>query len=150
MEVYCDNNNRDISIDFSISQLNVESPSESIRLPRLSKIRLNYRRPGQWRCEHEFNKTHQSDLSVGPSGVVMDGKPIDTDDLTRAISDLNENIYIGPFRNAISEGASVDYYDLSIGNRFVSLWNDWKTGGMKLQNRTIQRVTEDIRYIIPH
>jgi ABC-type Mn2+/Zn2+ transport system ATPase subunit len=63
-----------------------------------------------------------------------------------AASALSNSLYIGPFRNAINEGAG-SYYDLSVGTQFIQVWKQWKTGATKDQNRAVERVTEDIRRI---
>ena len=55
--------------------------------------------------------------------------------------------YLGPFRNAVNEGAG-SYYDLQLGTSFVEQWHHWKTGGDKSKNRAISKVTEDIRRLI--
>jgi len=55
-------------------------------------------------------------------------------------------LYIGPFRNAITEGQTT-YFDLDIGTRFIGTWDAWKTGPVKIQNRAIQQVQEEIRSI---
>src|SRR5205085_4152063 len=54
--------------------------------------------------------------------------------------------YIGPFRNAISEGAR-SYYDLTIGTSFISTWDSWKTGPTRANNEAIQSVTDAIAHI---
>jgi len=59
---------------------------------------------------------------------------------------LNQFLYVGPFRNAITEGTA-SYFDLQIGTSFISTWNSWKTGPNKNQNKIISKVTEDIKKI---
>jgi len=59
---------------------------------------------------------------------------------------LSGAMYIGPFRNAISE-AQGSYYDISIGTAFINAWNAWKTGGQRRQNEIVQAVADDIAAI---
>ena len=59
---------------------------------------------------------------------------------------LAKVLYVGPFRNAINEGAG-DHYDLAIGSKFISTWDEWKNGSEHAKNRAIGRVTEDLRKI---
>ncbi|MFM2057561.1 MAG: hypothetical protein RLY71_1946 [Pseudomonadota bacterium] len=55
--------------------------------------------------------------------------------------------YFGPYRNAINEGAG-DHFGIQIGTGFINQWHYWKTGPIKLQNRAIGRVTEDVRRLV--
>lgn len=71
---------------------------------------------------------------------------IDCFDFLEVISLFFNTLYIGPFRNAITEGTA-DYFDLKIGSSFISTWNAWKTGGVKAQNRAIAEVTKNIQRI---
>jgi energy-coupling factor transporter ATP-binding protein EcfA2 len=64
-------------------------------------------------------------------------------ELTRTLSSA---FYVGPFRNAISEGAG-NYYDMPIGTSFISRWDDWKTGVRREANEAAQRVADDIAHI---
>ena len=60
---------------------------------------------------------------------------------------LRDIQYVGPFRNAINEGAGA-HFDASIGTSFIAQWNQWKTGPNRSQNRAIQDVTEDVKRLI--
>lgn len=71
---------------------------------------------------------------------------LNVDGFEQIISSLRNSFYIGPFRNAINEGAS-DYFDIRVGTAFTSQWNFWKTGILRKENEAIQRVTDDIRHI---
>ncbi len=66
--------------------------------------------------------------------------------LKEGLEKLSNNMFIGSFRNAISE-AQGQYFGINIGTAFVSTWSAWKTGDNKRQNDFIQSVTEDIRRI---
>jgi len=69
--------------------------------------------------------------------------------IVEALNSLANSQYIGPFRNAINEGAG-NYFDLAIGTAFVTTWNGWKTGSSKAQNRVIEAVTDTIRRIFEY
>jgi ABC-type cobalamin/Fe3+-siderophores transport system ATPase subunit len=55
--------------------------------------------------------------------------------------------YIGAFRNAINIGAKDDYFDIAVGQSFVKLWREYKTGNVKKHNELIKQVTRDIGFI---
>lgn len=59
---------------------------------------------------------------------------------------LNNVLYIPPFRNLINEGSG-QYYGQHVGTSFVIQWKAKKTGNDKEGNRTIGRVTEDVKHI---
>jgi hypothetical protein len=59
---------------------------------------------------------------------------------------LSNCLYVGPFRNAISEGSGA-YYDIAIGTSFISNWDSWKTGASRQQNFAAQQVADDIAHI---
>jgi energy-coupling factor transporter ATP-binding protein EcfA2 len=56
-------------------------------------------------------------------------------------------VYLGPFRNAVNIGGSDDYYDIQIGERFITAWKTLKTGYQKKQSEATYKLTDDIRRI---
>lgn len=68
------------------------------------------------------------------------------DNFSNFTSILGGCLYVGPFRNAISEGSG-NYYDIAIGTTFISQWDGWKTGSARSQNEAAQQVTDDIAHI---
>lgn len=68
-------------------------------------------------------------------------------EMLAAVGALQRTLYLGPFRNAVNEGAA-SYFDLQIGTAFLTQWHNWKTGGNKQQNRAVGRVTEDVRRLM--
>ncbi len=67
--------------------------------------------------------------------------------LRRALAQLQNCFYIGPFRNAINLGAGDPYFDIRTGSALISAWGQWKSGASRAQNETAIRLTEDIRRI---
>lgn len=61
--------------------------------------------------------------------------------------ELSEMLYIGPFRNAINLGGNSDYFDMPIGESFISSWSQKKTGGTKSIQKAILDLTADIQRI---
>lgn len=60
---------------------------------------------------------------------------------------LGKMVYIGPFRNAVNIGGAGDYYDIQIGQPFITQWRQLKTGYQKRESEATYRLTEDIRRI---
>jgi len=46
-------------------------------------------------------------------------------------SAVSRMLYLGPFRNAVNIGGSGDYYDIQIGQPFITNWKTLKTGHLK-------------------
>ncbi len=60
---------------------------------------------------------------------------------------LSETVYLGPFRNAVNIGANEDYYDMTIGQKFITLWDSYKSGQTKTNIVAALGLTQDIQHI---
>jgi len=67
--------------------------------------------------------------------------------LFEAFSKLANTMYIPPFRNAINIGTNQNYFDIAVGQSFISKWRASKTGPTKSLHEAILRLTEDIKRI---
>jgi hypothetical protein len=75
------------------------------------------------------------------------GQQADVVPFTNCFRDLANSLYLGPFRNAINQGAA-NYYDLQIGQAFITQWDQFKSGSQsKRQNRAAIRLTDELRHI---
>ena len=59
---------------------------------------------------------------------------------------LSKTIYLGAFRNLINNGGN-NYYDLSIGNKFISTFDHWKTGQDRKKNKKINGLINELKEI---
>ncbi len=75
-----------------------------------------------------------------------DARVIDVRPLTAFAFDLLSATYVGPFRNAITEGKAT-YFDLVIGTSFIEQWHEMKTGTSRQSNERAVRVEDDIARI---
>ncbi|MBU1215214.1 MAG: ATP-binding protein [Gammaproteobacteria bacterium] len=144
LEIFSDSNNRAISIEFEIEtdqldNLNLDPPH---LFPNKLRITAERSLPSHWKLEL-FSKT-KGLLSLDENRLkpendrlilIADGALhlAFTDEFASIFSSLYNSLYIGPFRNAINVGAT-NYYDIQIGEGFISTWNNWKTGHIKFQN----------------
>jgi ABC-type Mn2+/Zn2+ transport system ATPase subunit len=71
----------------------------------------------------------------------------DFSDLLRALLSLANTLYIGPFRNIVNIGGSERYFDLPIGNAFISMWAGAKTGTRVGEARMVEDTIRDIESI---
>jgi energy-coupling factor transporter ATP-binding protein EcfA2 len=60
---------------------------------------------------------------------------------------LSNTLYIGAFRNAINVGTKDNYYDLQIGQSFITSWRELKSGSAKRKNEAALDIMEQIRRI---
>jgi len=56
-------------------------------------------------------------------------------------------LYIGPFRVALNATAKHEYYDLNIGEGFVSTWRQWQAGPTQSWNKAVKEVIDDLKEI---
>lgn len=62
-----------------------------------------------------------------------------------AMNSLHNIVYIGAFRNALNRGGeSQSYFDIPVGEYFISTWNDCLTGNVKRLNRAAARVVHNV------
>lgn len=87
-------------------------------------------------------------VGLNGSHVTMrDGQQLQFETMLDTVQAIANTQYLGPFRNAVNEGAG-SYYDLQLGTAFLAQWHQWKTGGDKKMNRALAQVTEDVRRLI--
>ena len=72
---------------------------------------------------------------------------IELSPIARMFSALVRCIYLGPFRNAVNIGGAGDYYDIQIGQPFITSWRRLKTGNQKGLSESTYRLTDDIQRI---
>lgn len=146
LEIFCTANDRPIELQFDLPDAGEFVVSRIV-------LYVDRTAPTTWR----------GSVFIGPERVrATGGTSIGTlhgflDERGRAIPAPQEflgllgaiagrGLYVGAFRNAISEGAG-SYFDLSIGTSFITEWHSWKTGGTRAANQAILRLTADLAHI---
>ncbi|HEY2462042.1 MAG TPA: AAA family ATPase [Candidatus Acidoferrum sp.] len=71
-------------------------------------------------------------------------------ELFAASKDLSNALYIGPFRNAVNVGSNDAYFDIQVGQGFITAWKQYKTGNLKKHNEACHKLTEDIKRIFAY
>jgi ABC-type cobalamin/Fe3+-siderophores transport system ATPase subunit len=127
---------RGINESGSVSAIEVEFPRQTPNVPR-----AQFFLGGDYIAlqPDNGNQVGGYDFSVGNARI-------STKQFADAVRPLAKTVYIGPFRNALNEGAS-GYYDLSVGTAFVNLWKNWKNGNDRANNRAIKNVENAIRHL---
>lgn len=155
-ELFCDNNDRDLSVRISWRQ------REGSRVPCVASMEIFGGRPGpgyfgMWSIRSRFFPTDPSfppsaSDSTEENGVLVSTKtqePIaDFRDAFAVLGDLESVMYIPPFRHAVSVGggSSEEYFDVAAGSLFFRRFREWQTGA-KENARALSRAIEQTREI---
>ena len=131
--MFHDRNHREMSLELLVDDITTTTTPDG-PVPNLTRVGLSFQRDNP-SCA----------LGFYPGGGRDEGHFTATS-LNHALAQFGNTLYIGPFRNAITEGTQT-YYDLDVGTAFVRRWAEWKGGPSKEKNRRILSVTEDIRTV---
>ena len=146
-------NTRDATATFF---LDPPEPGEEVGIEP-SAVHFRWHRPNAEttiELEHEGEVVRPSDWSATPDGVnvgTAGGGRLRLD-LRRyqvAFRAMSRAIYHGPFRNAVNVGGSASYYDLQIGQQFITRWDQFKTGNNRAQNRAAIAVEKELQHVFP-
>lgn len=143
-------NERDLEFQIDIGDQGLSNKKES--LPFLTALKVTVPRSGNVFQVTPCNLSayvEGSGTSMGGSLLIQDGQHIaDCELLCQAVGALSKTFYIPAFRNVVNAGANTDYFDMSIGEAFVSHWRNQKTGHRKDSIEAIARLTDDIARIL--
>ncbi len=119
-------------------------------------ISCSRKNPMQWHFQFFVKDAAHKEYKLPPAQIANHGDyrfasaahpfPIDLSDIHDTFMLFASTMYIGPFRNAINEGATVNY-DIAVGTGFIKTWNSWKAGSIVAQNAAIKSVERDLRRI---
>lgn len=144
VEIFYNRNGRPLTVE-------VDFPTATS--VEISRVRFTTERSqiGNWRCELFCGSPPNKLTAQHPGGGYnffseKGHVTVDFTSLWEFCDVLASSTYVGPFRNAINEGAG-KYYDLAIGTAFIDTWDQWKTGPNRQLNEIIQDVTNDIAHI---
>lgn len=148
-EIFFDSNPRDIELEFTLlPECSGTSQRTVVNQIRLTIGRETLQCKASFSCNPVFDQSKEGVLVLDQSTLVAENRKAQVDcyPMLDYFKQFGNGMYIGPFRNAISQGAA-PYFDISIGNEFINTWNQWKTGPNKAQNLAVEQITEDIRKI---
>lgn len=123
------NNNREMTIEFEFANISATYPVVNriwISIPRenATTAKITMESSEKLHFENIITGNPQGKWGLSQHGnryVELDGMEI--------FEVIESAFYIGAFRNAINQtGNNQDYYDIRVGNDFVKLWDDWKSG----------------------
>jgi len=151
IEIFCNANTRDIILEIS-AKANLEDRYEGISpekiiltIPRgTNTFTAKLIEDGK---HIDTTKDNISIKRVGNTHIKVGEKLIYIEPYYQAFEALSKTIYIGPFRNAVNLGGHENYYDMIIGQQFISLWDNYKSGNSKAAIRAALKLTRDIKAV---
>src|SRR6266446_6902772 len=146
-EVFCNANNRDMLI-----QIRLTSTSGTEQVPMRLDV-IVQRGSNSWTCKMYLGNIEvvSGNLHFRENSLYRENEFVtDLSPLRKACELLGNMFYIGSFRNTINVGSSDKYYDIPVGQAFISQWNSWKTGTTKRLQETAYQVQEDIAKIFEY
>jgi AAA15 family ATPase/GTPase len=151
-EVFCNLNNRDLTIQI---QLTPTDGTEQVAPPVLTTLAVIVPRGSNtWTCKIYLDNREvpagNLNLQDNHNLYREGGMVADLAHMLRACELLGSMAYIPSFRNTINVGSSSNYYDIPVGQSFISQWNGWKTGPTKKLQESAYQVQEDIAKIFEY
>jgi hypothetical protein len=150
-EIFHDRNDRDITIGFEMNPPPVGAVPVPSRLDIVIGRNTNQLSAKLYAGGVLVPTTDVSVRNEGPDNLVVhrpdQGDIVALGPVAELGNILYKMLYLGPFRNAVNVGGSGDYYDIQIGQPFITTWRTLKTGYQKRQSEATYRLTEDIRRI---
>lgn len=150
-EIFSNTNDRDLEIEIRLPKSH--GVSESSGAPIANRLVLTiFRANNAWsaRLFTGNNSFPNSSFSFDGSGEILysgSTPKADLSELFAALKEISKMVYVGPFRNAVNIGSNDSYFDIQVGQGFITSWKFYKTGNTKKQNEACHRLTEDIKKI---
>lgn len=151
-EVFCNLNDRNLIIQIQLKPTSATEQNASITLQRLDIIMQRVSSSCTAKMYLDNRELPSGNLSWRNNNHLYFGNEIAADltFMLKAFELLSNIVYIPSFRNTINIGSNSNYYDISIGQSFISQWNNWKTGPTKKYHEKANRVQEDIAKIFEY
>ncbi len=150
-EVFCNINNRDLELEFLLGKPGVTSRQSPVLVP--DRIILSIQRqnriwtPSMYLSGKQLEFTNPRFQQNGTQLTGDGGQVVDLSPLFSACRALANTLYIGPFRNAINTGTNDNYFDIRVGQAFISAWRHLKSGPDRQSNEAAYSATDGIRRI---
>jgi ABC-type cobalamin/Fe3+-siderophores transport system ATPase subunit len=145
-DLFCKDNNRNLVIELKLLG---EEDNRAQPVPQQYTVTIP-RASNTFTLDTVFTKDIQYKGRLDFLGTLLrfDGSPrADFGPFVEYCRDLASTVYIGPFRNAINIGTKQSYFDIDVGQAFISAWQYFKTGPSHKQNEAIYKLTQDISRI---
>jgi len=152
-EIFCNTNSRDIYLEFKVNAGLNTKQTDGV-LPEKIAVTItkgkNLYKPQIFLPGNKSLDTKNPSISsnvVKNDYIKIGDTLVDMKAYYQIFKALSKTVYIGPFRNAVNIGANENYYDMTIGQKFITLWDSYKSGKTKTNIVAALSLTEDIKHI---
>jgi hypothetical protein len=125
-ELFSNTNTRDLQIEIKLPRANELNPREGC--PVASQVLITVMRPtNTWTAKvtiPNFNLPTPN-LTFGGMGTILIANRralTDLSELFEAFKEIADSLYVGPFRNAVNVGSNDNYFDIQVGQGFITSW----------------------------
>lgn len=99
-----------------------------------------------WNVQLLVNGTHTP--FGGGDVTAVSGRGENIAPIFQAARDIEGSVYVGPFRNAINVGGGdAAYFDIVVGQPFIEMWHQFKSGNNVKNNERAGQLVRDIQRI---
>ena len=158
-EIFSNQNNDDLKFKVSVNELShpdAREPATTLRSLEITIARNNL----SWTAVCRNADGNKVNLTPNDAGFFEEGERtfLGTEkvrhgsltSLFGAFQLLSDTFFIPSFRNAINVGSNENYFDMRVGEAFISNWRAFKTGFDKSSTATADSVTRDIARIFEY
>jgi ABC-type cobalamin/Fe3+-siderophores transport system ATPase subunit len=142
-EIFCNINSRNIKIELTFNT--DPDATGSKRVVLIIEIRRN----DDFSVVLSVDGVRYTGGHSDPQGFLLAGsiRMVQVSFLAAIFNHFADTLYVGPFRNAVNVGSEANYFDIPIGQAFVSNWRTSKTGAKKKPQMDTLELTEDVRRV---
>ncbi len=152
-EIFCNTNGRDIHLEFKVNAGPNNKQKDGV-LPEKITVTItkgkDLYKPQIFLPDNKslnIENPNTSSKVINNTYIKIGDTLVDLKAYLQIFKALSGTVYIGPFRNAVNIGANDNYYDMTIGQKFISLWDSYKSGKTKTNIVATLRLTHDIQHI---
>lgn len=149
-EIFCNTNNQAIVLEFKVDTVIRQTTKNQI-IPIKLVVTIPRNTTG-YKVQIFHNKINLlGNVPTKEIGLLENryitttDQSIDMQPFFHSCNSLSKTVYIGPFRNAVNIGGNQNYYDMTIGQQFITLWDQNKSGTTKKSAKASPKLTEDIK-----
>jgi ABC-type cobalamin/Fe3+-siderophores transport system ATPase subunit len=169
-EIYCNDNNRPITINFQFlcdSENTEDNNLDSLKEINLVMDRNDNSVKGSVKIGNNQFSGIYSKSNITSEKILNIRNDVDNliasadiSKILETLKNLSITLYIGPFRNAINvlplldvgymkalDGQYLNYFDIKVGRDFIRQWRQFKTGNDRNRSLTTLELTDDIKRI---
>ncbi len=149
IEVFHNLNDRPLSITFSVRGSFDNSQIGSAIVPMSATFEYRRNQPtNAWLTEIILGQNNRLPLGQfqyrDPAVLYKSDVAIDLAPYVAAMDRLRRTFYVGAFRNLLNTGSKADYFDIQVGDAFITRWRNMQTGNTKRENEACEEVTAAI------